>query len=48
MKEQWEGIISESMERDFPGGVVVKNQTDNEGETSSIPDPRRSHALGKN
>ena len=27
----------------FPGGSVVKNPPTNAGDTSSIPDPRRSH-----
>ena len=29
--------------RDFPGGSMIKNLFANEGDTSSVPDPGRSH-----
>ena len=32
----------------FPGGSVVKNPPANAGDSGSIPDPGRSHALQSN
>ena len=32
-----------SIQRDFPGGAVVKNPTANSGDTGSSPGPGRSH-----
>ena len=38
-----EGSGSEVIDRDFPGGAVVKNPPANAGDTGSIPGPGRSH-----
>ena len=38
----------ESIDRDFPGGAVVKNPPSNAGDTGSIPGPGRSHMLHSN
>ena len=34
---------SKDIERDFPGGAVVKNPPANAGDTGSSPSPGRSH-----
>ena len=39
------GLPCEDEDRDFPGGSAVKNPPANAGNTSSIPDPGRSHML---
>ena len=35
--------MSTVIDRDFPGGSVVKNPPANAGDTASIPGPRRFH-----
>ena len=37
------GIIRKSINRDFPGGTVVKNLPANAGDLGSIPSPGRSY-----
>ena len=34
-------FIKKKITGDFPGGSVVKNLPDDDGDTSSIPDPER-------
>ena len=40
---------TESRDRDFPGGTVVKNLSSNAGDTASVPDwgTEIPHALGQ-
>ena len=40
--------ITYKMDRDFPGGAVVKNPPANAGDTGSIPGPGTSHMLWSN
>ena len=35
--------VQKEVNRDFPGGAVVKNLPANAGDTGSSPDPGRSH-----
>ena len=39
----FEDINHKKLERDFPGGVVVKNLPPIAGDTGSSPGPGRSH-----
>ena len=43
-----EGLITELITGDFPGGAVVKNPPANVGDMGSSPGPGRSHMLRSN
>ena len=42
------GIYKNGIDRDFPGGSVVKNLPANAGDMGSIPDLERFHMLWSN
>ena len=41
-------VLQKQINRDFPGGTVVKNPPANAGDMGSIPGPGRSHMLQSN
>ena len=43
-----DGVLKLRMQRDFPGGAVVKNPPANAGDTGSSPGPGRSHMSQSN
>ena len=49
LKKRWKaGRVNRKVNRDFPGGVVVKNPPANAGDTGSSPGPGRSHVPRRN